>query len=93
MYYNPITLNNIANGQMIPMLGFFTDLGTFLGSVKDYGVAEVTGDEKAKKTAHVAKHTAKLFPITSQVPNWLGVVMPEYMKTFGYQPAAKTMHH
>ncbi len=93
MYYNPASMQNIANGSLLPSLGFPLDITKFVGALAKEGFGIATGDEHAKKSAHVFKHTVKMFPIAGQVPNWMGVVMPEYMKSLGYNPDATEMHH
>lgn len=93
MYYNPASMQNMANGSLLPAMGFPLDITKAASSTLQYGVGAVTGDKEMRDKAHLTKHLVKLAPVTAQLPNWAGIIFPEYMKQLGYRPDAEQMHH
>jgi hypothetical protein len=92
LYYNPISMNQIANGSMFPTLGFLTDMGHFMGAVYDDGLGHIEGDEKKVKNAHPAKYLMKNVPVFSQVPNYMAVMFPSLAEELGIQVNAKKVN-
>jgi len=93
MYYNPASMQNIANGSLLPALAFPLDVTKAIKATVEYTYGASIGDNEVKEKARIHKHLIKLLPVTSQLPNWAGIVFPEYMKQLGYHPDAEQMHH
>jgi hypothetical protein len=83
-YYNPISLEAITRGSILPSIGLLSKLFKFGKSLGELGYGEVVGDEKMVKDAHPLKYFLNMVPggyqiMTEIVP----FVWPETAKEMG----------
>jgi len=80
-FYNPLDLQRMANGSVIPALGAITDVSRFLNAV---GKEVFVDSEKA----YPLKYGMKMFPILNQVNNYMGYFNEDYAKAMGINVSA-----
>lgn len=83
LYYNPASMQSIANGSIFPAMGFLTDLTTLTQQTFKEGLGLTIGDDNMVKTAHPAKYLMKSFPISKELTNYIDILAPDIAKEMG----------
>lgn len=65
-YYNPLSLQQIAQGSYLPSLGLLTDGTKLAGSVLQESAGRLFGYEDWEKKAHPTKNFLRIIPVANQ---------------------------
>ena len=75
-FYNPMDMQQMANGNIIPALGALTDASMFFKSMGQ----EIFGDSDK---AYPLRNGMRMFPILNQLNTYMGYINEDYAKEMG----------
>jgi hypothetical protein len=83
-YYNPVSMESITKGSLIPSLGLLSKTYKIFTNTAEEGYGFAIGDEQLMKKAHPLKYTFNIIPGLYQATNEvLPYVFPEVSKDLG----------
>jgi hypothetical protein len=89
-YYNPLSMESITRGSVVPGLGIMVKAGKVIGDLKKEVEGQVTGDEDLADKAHPIRRVLDMIPGPSQFQNEiLPLIDPELAKEMGIKVTAE----
>ena len=89
-YYNPLSMESITRGSVVPGLGIMVKAGKVIGDLKKEVEGQVTGDEDLADKAHPIRRALDMIPGPSQFQNEiLPLIDPELAKEMGIKVTAE----
>lgn len=90
-YYNPLTLETMTKGSILPSLGLLTRAENVIKHTLRYGYGEFADDEKVIKDAHPLKYFLDFIPGPSQFnKEILPLIDPELAKDLGIRVTSES---
>lgn len=90
-YYNPLTLETMTKGSILPSLGLLTRAEKVIEHTLRYGYGEFADDEKVIKDAHPLKYFLDFIPGPSQFnKEILPLIDPELAKELGIRVTSQS---
>lgn len=82
-FYNPVSLVDIANGNVIPPLSLIYDVKQLLKNTGEELLGITTGDDEMVEHAKPAKYLLRLHPLTNNITYLAGVASPDFAHSMG----------
>lgn len=85
-FYNPLDIQQMANGNIIPALTLLTDSSILISSLWN----EIVGDAEAQEKAHPLKNFLRMLPVFNQLDNYAAVMSEDWAKEMGIRVTSNT---
>jgi len=90
-YYNPLSMESITRGSVIPGLGLMVKAGKVVGDLRKEVEGQITGDEALADKAHPIRRFFDMIPGPSQFQNEiLPLIDPELAKEMGIRVTSES---